>query len=343
MTVPIKKVPSEKIVSLEETDFVKLIADQTPMIFKGLAAQLPLVQAGLSSSQTAMDHLRPYYQGKPLTVFKGAPSIKGRFSYNAEVNGFNYSAERMSLDAFFDQVNLHLDDSDPPSFYLGSTDLDTYFPGLLDSDGLRLDGEVFRQGGVLKSIWLGNRTTACAHFDISHNLAVCMAGHRRFTLFEPGQIANLYPGPLEPTPGGQAISLVDFTNPDFVAYPRFREALASAQVAELEPGDALFYPSMWWHQVEALDPFNILINYWWNTTPAYVDTPMNTLLHGLLSLRERSAAEKAAWRAVFDYYLFGAADLARAHILSTGQGDLAPLDALKARKLRAVLLNRFNR
>lgn len=342
MTPALATVTAVTVRSLEDIDFVKLIADQTPMIFKGLAAQLPLVEAGLSSSQAAMDHVRPYYHGKPLTVFKGAPSIRGRFSYNAEVNGFNFDAERMSLEAFFGLVTQHLDDSDPPSFYVGSTDLDAYFPGLLDSDGLRLDGDMFRQG-VLKSIWFGNRTTACAHYDISHNLAVCMAGHRRFTLFEPGQIANLYPGPLEPTPGGQAISMVDFTKPDFAAYPRFRDALASAQVADLEPGDALFYPSMWWHQVEALDPFNILINYWWNTTPAYVDTPMNTLLHGLLSLRERPAAEKAAWRAVFDYYLFGPEDVATAHLPVHAQGDLAPLDALRARKLRAMLLNRFNR
>ena len=342
MTPAIATVTAVTVGRLEDIDFATLIADQTPMVFKGLAANLPLVQAGLTSSRAAMDHVRPYYHGKPLTVFKGDPAIRGRFGYQPDVDGFNFASERMSLDRFFDLVTEQGDAPDPSSLYLGSTDLDTYFPGLLDSDGLRLEGDMFRHG-VLKSIWLGNRTTACAHYDISHNLAVCMAGHRRFTLFEPGQIANLYPGPLEPTPGGQAISMVDFTNPDFAIHPRFRDALAAAQVAELEPGDALFYPSMWWHQVEALDPFNILINYWWNTTPGYVDTPMNTLLHGLLSLRERPAAEKAAWRAVFDYYLFGPEETARGHLPAAAQGDLAPLDSLRARKLRAMLLNRFNR
>ncbi|MDI7774030.1 cupin-like domain-containing protein [Asticcacaulis sp. EMRT-3] len=343
MTAPATKVMAVKATSLEEINFAELIARQTPMIFKGLAVNLPMVQAGLASRQAVMDYLRPYYQGKPLLVFRGEPSIRGRFSYNGGFDGFNFSSERMSLDRFLDLVGQCADDRDAPSFYMGSTDLDTFFPGLLASDGLPLTGDMFTQNAVLKSIWLGNRTTACAHFDISHNLAVCMAGHRRFTLFKPDQIANLYPGPLEPTPGGQVISLVDFTQPDFEAFPRFKEALASAQVAELEPGDVLFYPSMWWHQVEALDSFNILINYWWNTTPAYVDTPMNTLLHGLLSLRERPAAEKAAWRAVFDYYLFGPEDTARAHIPPHAQGDLAPLDASTARRLRAMLLNRFNR
>ena len=343
MTSAIAKVTATTVERIEDINFEQLIADGKPILFKGLARELPLVQAGLVSVGSAMDHIRPYYQGKPLLVFKGDPSIQGRFAYTPNVDEFNYTSEHMTLDRFFDLLLHHINDLDPPSFYMGSIDLATFFPGLLESDALSLVGDMFQQNAVVKSIWMGNRTTACAHYDISHNIAVCMAGHRRFTLFEPQQIANLYPGPLDMTPGGQALSLVDFTNPDFAVHPRFKNALASAQVAELEPGDVLFYPSMWWHHVEALDAFNILMNYWWNTTPAFVDTPMNTLLHGLLSLRERPAAEKDAWKAIFDYYLFGPPETARGHIPPQGQGVLAPLDPLKARKLRATLLNRFNR
>ncbi len=342
MTEP-AKVAETRVGAFADIDFARLIAEQTPMIFKGLAADLPLVKAGLASAAAAMDHLRPFYAGKPLLVFKGDPAIAGRFGYTAPVDGFNYTSEQMTLDRLFGLLRAHLGDAGAPSFYCGSTDIDTFMPGLLGSDGLPLTGEMFTQNPVLKSIWMGNRTTACAHFDISHNIAVCMAGHRRFTLFPPDQIGNLYPGPLEPTPGGQVISLVDFTQPDFDAWPRFREALAAARVAELEPGDVLFYPSMWWHQVEALDAFNILINYWWNTTPAFVDTPMNTLLHGLLSLRGRPQAEREAWRAVFDYYLFGPAEAAAGHLPAHALGNLGPLDLMQARRLRANLLNRLNR
>ena len=343
MTAPVRQVATTRIGAFAEIDFQRLIDEQTPMVFKGLAADLPLVRAGLVSDEAAMQHLLPYYGGKPLLVFKGEPSIRGRFGYTPEVDDFNFTSEHMTLDRLFDLLRAHRDDAEAPSFYCGSTDIDTFLPGLLAGDGLPLSGEMFTHNAVLKSIWIGNRTTACAHFDISHNIAVCMAGRRRFTLFEPDQIHNLYPGPLEPTPGGQVISMVDFTRPDFDAFPRFREALASARVAELEPGDVLFYPSMWWHQVEALGAFNILINYWWNTTPAFIDTPMNTLLHGLLSLRGRPEMEKAAWRAVFDYYLFGPADAAAAHLPAVAQGPLAPLDATQARRLRAHILNRLNR
>jgi hypothetical protein len=178
---------------------------------------------------------------------------------------------------------------------------------------------------------------------MSNNLACCMVGRRRFTLFPPDQVANLYPGPLEPTPGGQVVSMVDLRAPDLDRYPRFIDALAAAQVADLEPGDVLFYPALWWHNVEALDPFNVLVNYWWNAAPAFMDTPMTTLLHGLLALRDRPDAEKQAWRAMFDYYVFGPPDQPAAHLPEMARGDLAPLDERAARRLRARLLDRLNR
>lgn len=170
-----------------------------------------------------------------------------------------------------------------------------------------------------------------------------MVGRRRFTLFPPDQVANLYPGPLAPTPGGQVVSMVDLSAPDFARYPRFADALETAQVADLDPGDVLIYPALWWHQVEARDPFNILVNYWWNTVPDFMDTPMNTLLHALLSLRDRPAGEKRAWQAMFDYYVFGDADAPAAHLPPKARGPLAPLDVQGARQLRAYLLNRLNR
>ncbi len=65
------------------------------------------------------------------------------------------------------------------------------------------------------------------------------------------------------------------------AIPGFHAALAAGQVAELDPGDVLFYPALWWHHVEALESFNAMINYWWTTAPEFLDSPQATLLHAL--------------------------------------------------------------
>jgi hypothetical protein len=86
-----------------------------------------------------------------------------------------------------------------------------------------------------------------------------------------------------------------------------------------------------------------MVNYWWNTSPDYLDTPQNTLLHALLSLRDRPEQEKSAWRSVFDYYVFGPAERAAEHLPEAARGNLGTMDELKARRLRAYLLQRLNR
>ncbi|MDG2535160.1 cupin-like domain-containing protein [Sphingomonas sp. HITSZ_GF] len=322
--------------------YAELLAAQAPVILRGVARDWPLIVAARESDEAAIAYLERFDAGQPVVGFTGPPEIEGRFHYNADLTGFNFKGGRAGLTDLLERIRASLDVPAADSVYIGSTDLDRYLPGFRAENDLPLADPMFAHG-VLASIWIGTRTTAQAHHDMSHNMAVCAAGRRRFTLFPPDQVANLYPGPLEPTPGGQVISMVDFAAPDPVQHPRFRDALAAAQVAELEPGDLLFYPALWWHHVEALERFNILVNYWWNEAPAFLDTPQTTLLHAMLSLRDRPDAEKAAWKAMFDYYVFGPAGQAAAHLPDHAQGPLAPIDALSARRLRAQIINKLNR
>lgn len=337
-----KRTPVIEGVAPDRIPFDALIEEQQPAILKGLARDWPLVRRGREGADETIGYLKSFYRGKPVVGFSGEPGIAGRFFYNDAVDGLNFAAARVPLDELLDRIRAHLGDPHPPCFYVGSTDVDDYLPGLRGENDLVLD-ETIRAADPMIGIWIGNRTIASTHYDMSNNIACCMVGRRRFTLFPPDQIGDLYPGPLEPTPGGQVVSMVDLRAPDLDRYPRFAEAAAAAEVAELEPGDVLFYPALWWHNVEALDAFNVMINYWWNPSPAFMDTPMNTLLHGILSLRDRPDSEKRAWRAMFDYYLFGPAERAAAHLPEAARGNLAPLDAMSARRLRATLLNKLNR
>jgi hypothetical protein len=338
-----RKVRAIEGAAADRIPFDELMEAQEPIILKGLARDWPLVRQGRDSPEAAMAYLETFDGGKPIVFYRGEPDIGGRFFYNDDLTGLNFESGRMPLDEFLASVATHLEDERPPSFYIGSTDVDTYLPGLRAGNDLVLGHPMFERNPPLVGIWIGNRTMAAAHYDMSNNMACNMVGRRRFTLYPPDQVANLYPGPLEPTPGGQVVSMVDPRDPDMDLYPRFAEALAAALVAELEPGDVLFYPALWWHQVEALDGFNVMINYWWNMSPAFMDTPQNTLLHALLSLRDRPEAEKNAWRALFDYYVFGPAARAGAHLPEHARGNLGAMDELKARRLRAWLINRFNR
>ena len=162
-------------------------------------------------------------------------------------------------------------------------------------------------------------------------------------MFPPEQLGNLYIGPLDLTPAGQPISLVDFANPDLERFPKFADAAKSALSADLGPGDAIFIPSMWWHHVEALDGFNVLINYWWRQSPDYMDPAMNALLLAIMSVRDLPIEQRRAWEGLFDHYVFHANSDTASHIPEPMRRILGPLDADATRVLRAQLLKKLNR
>ena len=170
-----------------------------------------------------------------------------------------------------------------------------------------------------------------------------VAGRRRFTLFAPEEIGNLYVGPLDFTPAGQAISLVDFASPDVVRFPRFADALERAQVVELEAGDAVFIPSLWWHHVESLDPFNALVNYWWRQAADHMDSPMVALSLALLTIRDLSLEQRKGWQALFQHYVFEADEATAAHVPAAARGALAPFDDVSAHDLRSQLRQALDR
>jgi hypothetical protein len=318
----------------------ELLATAQPRVLRGLVRDWAATQAARRSEREVVDYVRSFYNGKPVGYSIGGPEIDGRLFYNEDFTKLNFVAERAPLDEILARILRHAADARPPTIYVGSTLIDSYLPGFRQENDLALAAHGI---DAPPSIWIGNRTIASCHYDAPNNIACCVAGRRRFTLFPPDQIHNLYPGPFEPTPGGQAISLVDFANPDFDRYPRFRAALDAAMSVEVGPGDAVFVPSMWWHHVEGLDSFNLLVNYWWSTSPAYIPTPMHALYHALWTLRDRPENEKQAWRNVFEYYVFGPPGRAAEHLPDAARGPLGPIDDDMARTLRAMLISKLNR
>jgi len=315
-----------------------ILTSSTPLVLRGLVDDWPLVRAARSSPAAADAYLRRFYRDATVLGTSAPASTGGKIFYNDDLSGFNFSAQMVRFDQVLDALRAHLDHPQPPTLYVGSTTIDTCLPGMREDNPLN-----FGARDPLASIWIGNRTCVPAHYDLPDNIACVAAGRRRFTLFPPAQLKNLYIGPLDFTPAGQSVSLVDPQAPDLARFPRYAEALAHAQTAVLEPGDALFIPSMWWHQVEGLAAFNILINYWWRQSPAYMDTPFNTLLQALMTVRDLPPAQRAAWQEIFRHYVFDSDGSEAAHIPPAARGMLAPLDADAARSLRAQVLNRLNR
>jgi hypothetical protein len=309
-----------------------------PAVFRGLVASWPVARAGRESAAATDAYLRRFYKDATVNAMLGAPDIGGRFFYSDDLTGFNFKPVRTRLDAVLDEIARQSKAEAPPAIYVGSTTVDTCLPGFRAENDL-----AFGKRQPLVSIWLGNRTRIAAHHDLPDNIACVVAGRRRFTLFPPEQLENLYIGPLDFTPAGQAISLVDFAQPDLAKFPQFAEALQHAQVAELGPGDAIFIPSMWWHHIESLESLNVLVNYWWRQSPAFMDSPMNALMLAIMTVRDLPPEQLKAWQNLFRHYVFEADEDTAAHIPPQARRVLAPMDPESARELRARLLQRLNR
>jgi hypothetical protein len=325
----------------------ELFSGNQPVILKGLVKDWPLVKAGQGSPQQSvqqvMTQLERHYNKRPMLVYKAPSEIKARFGYNKTCTGFNFISERTTIPEVFNAIRSQLNQDEHDYLYINSLRFDEGFPELNQNNKLAFDHPEFINNHPVAKIWLGTESVAAAHYDQPKNIACCVLGKRRFTLFSPDQIKNLYPGPLSPTPGGQVVTLADLSNPDFTRFPRLKDALENAYVVDLEPGDALYYPSLWWHEVEAFDRFNAMVNYWWMEAEPYLGNPLDALMHAMMSIRDRPAKEKEAWKALFDYYIFGDSEEVRTHLPPESHGALAALDENQARRLGAMIRNNLNR
>ncbi|MBO9575465.1 MAG: cupin-like domain-containing protein [Sphingobium sp.] len=300
-----------------------------PVILRGLAKDWPAVRAARESNEAVARYVSGFDQGRTTEAFLGTAEMAGRFFYGSDIAAFNFRREAARISEVLGFLVSDGVRADAPSVYIGATAVPDYLPGFERSNPMSL----LAGKPAVPRIWIGNRSTIAAHFDISDNIACVVAGRRRFTLFPPEQVANLYVGPLDHTMAGQPASMVDLANPDFERFPRFREALGAALVAELEPGDAIYIPPLWWHHVQTLAPFNILLNYWWEEQSADAGSPFEAMVHAILSVSRLPGPQRQAWSRMFDHYVFRpTGEDPAAHLPESGRGILAePTPQLRIR------------
>lgn len=304
-----------------------------PAILRGLVAEWPIVHAARAGADALAAWLRAHATDAPGEAWFGDPAIEGRFDFTDDFAGYNHQRRLATIDQLLDLILRQQDAAEPWSVYAGALPVAKHLPAFRAENPMPLLDADRR---MLVSLWLGNRTRTAAHWDLPQNLACVVAGRRRFTLFPTDQVANLYVGPLDTTLAGQPSSMVDPDAPDLDRFPRYSEALNHAEVAVLEPGDALYMPSLWWHGVRGLDAVGAMVNYWWRDAPPGTTTPLIALYHAILTLGPVPAREKAAWRQLFDHYVF-AADDPLAHVPEAARGVLGERTPATVAALKALI------
>ena len=299
------------------------------MVLRGLAADWPIVRA-----KDAAAYLRRFDSGAKTDMTVAAPEHEGRLFYTEGMAGLTFTKQSATVSAVLDRLGSVAESSSPETIAAQAVLVPEALPGFTAENRL-----AFLDPAIQPRIWIGNRVVTATHHDMFSNLAVVVAGRRRFTLFPPDQVANLYIGPFEFTPAGTPASLVDPEAPDLDRFPRAAEALAHARTAELNRGDAIYIPHMWWHHVRSLDDLSILVNYWWDQAPQPQPglAPINAMIHALLSFEGLPDDQRAAWQAMFDHFVFHASGDPNAHIPEDKRGIRGRLSDEAKERLRKTL------
>ena len=315
------------------------IGSERPAVLRGFVRHWPAVQTGQQAATALVQYLGRFDGGSPVDAILTPPEVAGRVFYDANMSGFNFVRNRLPIAAVAEQILRYANFERPPAVAAQSALIRDCLPGFSEENRLTVV-----PGSVLPRIWLGNAITTPTHLDEWHNIGCVICGRRRFTLFPPEQIANLYIGPLDFAPTGVPMSLVQLHAPDYARFPKFRAAQAAAMSSELEAGDAIYIPPLWWHNVESLSPFNALVNYWWHERsgePSGSDSAFDSLLHAMLNIRHLAPATRQAWRALFDHNVFGPQEEVTAHIPPGRHGVLGDMTSADAAALRAQLADKL--
>ncbi|MDB5457585.1 MAG: transcription factor jumonji jmjc protein [Caulobacter sp.] len=304
-------------------DFEAIVRAETPVVLKGLLQAWPALAAGRTSAGAMNAYLKGMDVGALAPVMEAPASSGGRYAYGPDLSEFSFSKRQRGLTETLDRIERLIGDPEAPFVAIQMLPLASHLP-----DFVRQNPSPLLPPHITPRLWVGGPLRTQTHNDRDHNLACVVAGRRRFLLFPPDQVGNLYVGPIDNPP---PLSLVDPEAPDLARFPRFRQAFAAAQVADLDAGDALFVPKYWWHHVASLDPYNVLVNYWWGDGAAGLERANDCFLTALLALKDLPPGERAYWKAMFDTYVFREGGDAVGHIPRGLQGALGPMSpALRA-------------
>jgi hypothetical protein len=202
----------------------QIMPEGQPAVLRGLVRDWPAVRAGIESPLAISNYIRGHDSGTACDTMYGDPAIRGHFFYNDELTGINFERRPAPLAQSLQQLLDLIENPSPPAIYAGAVPTPSSLPGFSRENSLPLIDPT-----IVPRIWISNRVTVPAHYDLSSNIACVVAGRRRFTMFPPEQLLNLYVGPLEFTLAGQPISMVHLDRPDFERYPKFRGARSGAR------------------------------------------------------------------------------------------------------------------
>ncbi|HET9835240.1 MAG TPA: cupin-like domain-containing protein, partial [Rhodanobacteraceae bacterium] len=168
-------------------DLDAVIARGKPLVIRGLVRDWPVVKLALQSDTAFAQRLAELDNGADVTTLMIAPDADGIIGFASDLGEFNYQHFKVPVTLGLQRLAGYSQHARAPGLVIQSVPVRECLPGLLADHSLP-----FLDPRVEPRLWMGNRTVTPTHFDSQHNIACVVCGTRRFTLFPPDQLPNLY-------------------------------------------------------------------------------------------------------------------------------------------------------
>jgi hypothetical protein len=236
---------------MSSTDVIRLEAPTPAQLDRCIAEHRPAILGGLMRDQPAsqaweLSYLRAKLGARPVKV---VTHDRPRLYWDPQKG---LPLRPMPFEAFAREV---FEEASAGYSYL-QDDVNS-FPDL--KDDYRLPPMIADKGIVRGKFWLsGPGLITPLHYDPVETLHWVVRGTKRFICYRPG-VSRYYPFPYKSD--APFISQVDPDHPELERFPRFRRARPVE--FRVEPGEILYLPAYWWHQVYSEAAVNISVNFVW--------------------------------------------------------------------------------
>ena len=240
----------------------KIFSSRKPVIITGK------INDWKAYSLWSVDYLNNVVGNKEIHVNFSKNQI---FDFDPKVQ-FTMVSKKMKFTDFTDWI--FQEKTTDEYYYLQQSPIKISFPELIPD--IEVPDYIDKKLFIVTNLWIGTGgNVSQLHYDMSENLLSQLRGRKRVLLFEPKQTSLLYPFPAHSKI--PHMSQLNIDQLDIDKFPKFQKA--KYMECLLEPGEMLFIPAFWWHQVYSLDQLNISINFWWKTNfKEYLTPPGRRLI-----------------------------------------------------------------
>lgn len=232
------------------TDLIERIKSLSRARFKKVYIRRPVIITQGAKQWPAINYW------KPSTIHKKLPKQKHKVTVFAQDKIPKKAFIELEAEEIFERINA----IDPLYKYYFAPEITAKtFPDLFMD--IVYPKWINQQNVKEMNFWFSQQhNQTILHFDLLNNFLVQIYGRKKIRIFSPDDSAYLYPTTSTAYKEALLSQIRDLDNPDLDQFPDFVHAHCYEGI--IFPGDILYIPAGWWHEIQSLD-VSLSINFFW--------------------------------------------------------------------------------